>query len=111
MVDFRRLFETADVFIAPSCAVPAPPIGASEVDIDGQTVGAREAIARYTRPFNLLGLPVLAVPSGISGEGLPIGVQLVGRPWDEATLLRAGRVVEGERPWPSPPEPGNISAP
>ncbi|MFN8475120.1 MAG: amidase [Anaerolineae bacterium] len=102
MVDFRRVFETADAFIAPGCAVPAPPIGASEVDIDGQTVGAREAIARYTRPFNLAGLPALSIPSGFTSEGLPVGVQLVGAWWEEATLLRIGRALEGTRPWPTP---------
>ncbi len=101
-VDFRRLFETADAFIAPGCAVPAPPIGASEVDIDGQMAPARESIARYTRPFNLAGLPALSIPSGFTSDGLPVGVQLVGAWWDEATLLRIGRALEGTRPWPTP---------
>lgn len=103
--DFEAVFAQADIFLAPGTAVPAPLRGATEVVIDGAPVNMREAIARYTRPFNLLGLPVLAVPSGISGEGLPIGVQLIGRPWDEAAVLRAGRIIEGDRPWPLPPEP------
>lgn len=101
--DFEVVFDQADIFLAPGTAVPAPIRGATEAFIHGAPVNMREAIARYTRPFNLLGLPVLAVPSGISAEGLPVGVQLVGRAWDEATLLRAGRVLEGNRPWPSPP--------
>lgn len=101
--DFERLFESVDLFIAPGCAVPAPPLGASKVEIEGVTVSAREAIARYTRPFNLTGLPVLSLPSGLSAEGLPVGVQLVSRWWDEATLVRIGRVLEGTRPWPAPP--------
>lgn len=108
--DFEAVFEQADIFLAPGTAVPAPLRGATEAIIDGATINMREAIARYTRPFNLLGVPVLALPSGISGEGLPIGIQLIGRPWDEATLLRAGRVIEGDRPWPSPPQPDDTTA-
>ncbi|MFN8498382.1 MAG: amidase [Anaerolineae bacterium] len=104
MVDFRRLFQTADAFIAPTCAVPAPPIGTTEVEVNGQTVGAREAIARYTRPFNLAGLPALSIPSGFTSDGLPVGVQLVGAWWNEATLLRIARALEGTRPWPTPDE-------
>ncbi|MDP6604099.1 MAG: amidase family protein, partial [Rhodospirillales bacterium] len=47
-----------------------------------------------TRPFDYLGLPALAIPFGFTGEGLPCGFQLVGRPFDEATLFRAGRAFE-----------------
>ncbi|MGH7731562.1 MAG: amidase family protein, partial [Candidatus Eiseniibacteriota bacterium] len=44
--------------------------------------------------FNLLGWPAITVPAGRTAEGMPLGLQLVGRPWDEATVLRAARVVE-----------------
>ena len=50
--------------------------------------------ARLTRPFNCLGLPALSVPCGFSAAGLPIGLQVVGRPFDEATILRVGHAYE-----------------
>jgi aspartyl-tRNA(Asn)/glutamyl-tRNA(Gln) amidotransferase subunit A len=103
--DFKRLFEGVDLFIAPAAGVPAPPIGTSKVEINGVEVSAREAIARFTRPFNFTGLPVLALPSGLSADGLPVGVQIAAACWNEALLLRVGRCLEGNRPWPSPPEP------
>ena len=103
--DFQQLFDAVDLFVAPATGIPAPPMGVSKVEVNGVTVSAREAIARFTRPFNLAGLPVLALPSGMSEEeGLPVGVQLVAAWWNEALLLRVGRVLEGTLPWPAPPE-------
>jgi len=55
--------------------------------------------SRLTRPFNALGLPVLSVPCGFSAAGLPIGIQLVGRPFDEATTLRLGQAYEQATGW------------
>jgi Asp-tRNA(Asn)/Glu-tRNA(Gln) amidotransferase A subunit family amidase len=55
--------------------------------------------SRLTRPWNGLGLPALSVPCGFSGGGLPIGLQLVGRPFDEATVLRAGHAYEQAAGW------------
>jgi len=51
---------------------------------------------RWFRPFNVLGLPSLAMPTGFDAQGLPIAGQLVGRPFDEATLFRMGRAFERE---------------
>ncbi len=48
----------------------------------------------FTAPFNALGWPAISVPVGLSPQGLPLGIQLAGKPWDEATVLRAARVVE-----------------
>ena len=48
----------------------------------------------FTVPANLAGLPALSVPAGLSADGLPLGLQLIGRAFDEATVLRVGEVIE-----------------
>ena len=55
--------------------------------------------SRLTRPFNGLGLPALSVPCGFSGDGRPLAVQIVGRPFDEATVLRLGHAYERATDW------------
>jgi aspartyl-tRNA(Asn)/glutamyl-tRNA(Gln) amidotransferase subunit A len=54
-------------------------------------------LTRFTAPFNLTGLPALSVPCGLTREGLPVGLQLVGPPWSEQRLLRAGFAFETYR--------------
>lgn len=79
-----------DAVIAPVAPVSAPTIVDSDV---GNRPGAEAVIqnlTRFTRPINYLGLPSLAIPAGFARNGLPIGLQLVGRPFDEATILRIG---------------------
>jgi aspartyl-tRNA(Asn)/glutamyl-tRNA(Gln) amidotransferase subunit A len=95
----REVFEEADLVIAPATPTPAPAL--AEVTAgDGEAVAARMGrFARLTRPWNGLGLPVLAVPCGFAGSGLPIGAQLIGRPFDEATVLRAGHAYEQATEW------------
>jgi aspartyl-tRNA(Asn)/glutamyl-tRNA(Gln) amidotransferase subunit A len=83
---------TADVdaVIAPVAPFPAPTLAESDV---GNSPGAEAVIQRitlFTRPINYLGLPSLAIPAGFTAGGLPIGMQLIGRSFDEATLLRIG---------------------
>ena len=55
--------------------------------------------SRLTRPFNGLGLPALAVPCGLSADGRPLGLQIVGRPFDEATILRLAHTYETATDW------------
>ena len=55
--------------------------------------------SRLTRPINALGLPALALPCGFSAAGLPLSVQIVGRAFDEATVLRVGHAYEQATPW------------
>jgi aspartyl-tRNA(Asn)/glutamyl-tRNA(Gln) amidotransferase subunit A len=84
----------ADVVIAPVAPVPAPTIAESDV---GNSPGAEAVIqrlTRFTRPINYLGVPALAVPSGFTRSGLPIGVQLIGRSFDEATILSVGAAFQ-----------------
>jgi aspartyl-tRNA(Asn)/glutamyl-tRNA(Gln) amidotransferase subunit A len=94
--DLAVLFQKADLLATPVCGIPAPRIGQREVTIDGETVPVMVPLTRYTRVFNLTGLPAISVPCGFSSEGLPIGLQLVGRAWDEATVLRAAYAYERE---------------
>ena len=53
----------------------------------------------YTYPFNLTGQPAASVPCGFTHDGLPIGLQIVGRRYDDATVLRAAAAFEREQPW------------
>jgi aspartyl-tRNA(Asn)/glutamyl-tRNA(Gln) amidotransferase subunit A len=83
-----------DAVIAPVAPVPAPTIAESDV---GNTPGAEAVIqrlTRFTRPVNYLGLPSLAIPSGFAKSGLPVAMQLIGRSFDEATLLTIGAAFQ-----------------
>jgi aspartyl-tRNA(Asn)/glutamyl-tRNA(Gln) amidotransferase subunit A len=83
-----------DLVIAPVAPVPAPTIAESDV---GNSPGAEAVIqrlTRFTRTINYLGVPALAVPSGFTRSGLPIGMQLIGRSFDEATILSVGAAFQ-----------------
>ena len=79
-----------DAVIAPVAPVAAPTIAASDVGNSPDAEAVIQRLTRFTRPINYLGLPSLAIPAGFTAGGLPVGVQLVGRPFDEAMLLRIG---------------------
>jgi aspartyl-tRNA(Asn)/glutamyl-tRNA(Gln) amidotransferase subunit A len=83
-----------DAVIAPVAPMAAPTIAESDV---GNSPGAEAVIqrlTRFTRPINYLGLPSLAIPAGFTGRGLPVGLQLIGRSFDEAMLLRIGAAFQ-----------------
>jgi Asp-tRNA(Asn)/Glu-tRNA(Gln) amidotransferase A subunit family amidase len=91
------------VLICPTAAVPAFRHGEREWQVDGKTVKYLDAWS-YCEWFNLLGFPAVVVPMGYSGQGLPIGVQIVGRPWQEEVVLAVAAKLEKERgPWQAPP--------
>ena len=97
--DFVTLFQKVDLFATPMCGITAPRIGQREVTIGGEVVSVMAPLTRYTRAFNLTGLPAISVPCGFSSEGLPIGLQLVGRAWNETTVLRAAYAYETATEW------------
>ena len=88
---FLDAFKSVDVFVCPTLPFTATPIGATTVVIeDGVEEDMLSAIMQFTGVPSLTGLPSLAVPCGFDPEGLPIGMQIMGRPFDEATLFRFG---------------------
>ena len=89
----------ADVLLAPSTPIAATRLDESHVELAGERVDVRSALIRFTRPFNLSGHPACAVPCGFTSAGLPIGMQLVGRAFDEATVLRAADAYQRATDW------------
>jgi aspartyl-tRNA(Asn)/glutamyl-tRNA(Gln) amidotransferase subunit A len=87
---------TADVdaVIAPAVPVAAPTIAESDVGNGPDAEGVIQRLTRFTRPVNYLGLPSLAIPAGFTARGLPIAMQLIGRSFDEAMLLRIGAAFQ-----------------
>jgi aspartyl-tRNA(Asn)/glutamyl-tRNA(Gln) amidotransferase subunit A len=95
----RRFFERYDLLLTPTV-----PIAAFELGIEGPTEVAGRPVARlgwtpFTFPFNLTGQPACTVPCGRTAEGLPVGLQLVGRRNDDASVLRAAAAFEEAAPW------------
>jgi aspartyl-tRNA(Asn)/glutamyl-tRNA(Gln) amidotransferase subunit A len=97
--EFDEAFRNVDAIVAPTVPVPAPLIGAEFVRIDEEEIDVRPAIVGHCRPANFTGLPAISVPCGFTRDGLPVGLQLIGRAFDEATLLRIGLSYERANDW------------
>ncbi len=90
------------LLLCPVCAVPAFRHGERSWTIDGQQVEYLDAM-RYSQWFNLLAAPAAVVPVGRSPEGLPIGVQIVGRPYEDEVVLKLASVIDHEFGYVPPP--------
>ena len=90
---FEAVFTRVDVLLTPTTPITAPTI--EQCRVEPPTF----ALIRCTSPFNLAGLPALSVPCGLSEAGLPIGLQIAGRHFDEATVLRVGAAYEQASGW------------
>jgi Asp-tRNA(Asn)/Glu-tRNA(Gln) amidotransferase A subunit family amidase len=97
--DVARVMETVDVIATPTVPYPAWPLGAAEVDMDGELVPYVPSVGAYTPPWNLTGMPALSVPCGFSQSGLPLGLQLAGRPSEDALLLRLAHAYQQATDW------------
>jgi Asp-tRNAAsn/Glu-tRNAGln amidotransferase A subunit and related amidases len=95
--------ETHRVLLLPACGVTAFPHRTRRWKTSAKEIGLFEAMMPLT-PFNLFGMPGVVVPMGFDAEGMPCGVQLVGRPYDEELLLELAVLLENARgPFPAPP--------
>ncbi|MSP50325.1 MAG: amidase [Alphaproteobacteria bacterium] len=93
------VFSRCDVLMVPAGTSAAPTVAESEVTGGPDLVAKMTHFPKFTRPFNYLGLPGLSVPAGFTKAGLPIGFQLVGRSFDEATLFAAGHAYQQTTDW------------
>ncbi len=91
--ELLRWMETTPLIIAPVGATPAYPHDTLKVTVRGTTMGTFRAFS-YAQSFNVFDLPVVTVPAGRSNDGLPVGVQVVGRPFAEEMVLQAAEIIE-----------------
>jgi len=90
---FEQFFESYDLLLTPTTPIAAPTVdGHDAIEQAGR-------LTRFTSPFNLAGLPALSVPCGFTGNGLPIGLQLISRAWAESKVLNAGYAYEQVTEW------------
>ncbi|TMK73996.1 MAG: amidase [Actinobacteria bacterium] len=95
----RRLFETYDLMLTPTVACPPFKVGLDNpTEIAGRPAEAYEWIP-FTYPFNMTGQPACSVPAGFTADKLPVGLQIVGRRFDDVTVLRAAHAFERAQPW------------
>ena len=93
--NFEELWREVDCLFTPTTPNTAPPIGAQTVRLGGGDEDVRLATTRLVRGINLLGLPALSVPCGLSRGGLPIGLQIIGPAFQEGLILKVGSALEG----------------
>ena len=91
---FMDVLSKVDVIVTPTTALPAPEIPVDALPDGESDLSKVTEIMRFAFPANLTGLPAITFPVGYTGEGLPVGLQAMGRPWSEALLLRIAHVAE-----------------
>jgi aspartyl-tRNA(Asn)/glutamyl-tRNA(Gln) amidotransferase subunit A len=90
-------FRQVDAILTPTCPIVAPKLGQTTVTLGGRELPVGNALTCFTSLFNMTGNPAVSVPCGFDEGGLPIGLQIVGRPFEEGTILRLARDQE-QRP-------------
>ena len=96
---FAALFATYDLLLTPTMAVTAFAVEQTPATIAGQPIDPFWGPLPFTYPINMIGHPAASIPCGFSADGLPIGLHIIGRRGDEATVLRASAAFEQARPW------------
>jgi aspartyl-tRNA(Asn)/glutamyl-tRNA(Gln) amidotransferase subunit A len=97
--EFDAAFEDVTAILAPTLPAAPPRIGDETVLTGGEPEDVRSAMLRFNRPSNLTGLPAISIPCGFTSAGLPIGLQIMGRAFDEVGLLRLAAAYERRTEW------------
>jgi len=92
--EVAALFADIDLLVTPTT-----PFTATRIEDELAAVGREGRIHRFTAPFNITGQPAISVPCGFDPQGLPIGLQVIGRPWEEETVLRLAHAYEQATDW------------
>jgi aspartyl-tRNA(Asn)/glutamyl-tRNA(Gln) amidotransferase subunit A len=95
----KKVFESVDVIVTPTTPIPAPRIDDLHKPWGDGTETAAASLARFTRYFNVVGLPAISIPCGFTVSGLPIGLQIAGKAFDESTVLRVAHAYEQDTRW------------
>jgi aspartyl-tRNA(Asn)/glutamyl-tRNA(Gln) amidotransferase subunit A len=99
MEEYRKVFERVDVVVGPTTPITAWKRGEWTVQVAGKPESVLAASWRFTYPYNLTGLPAISVPCGFDRDGLPIGLQIAGKPFDETTVLSVAHAYESGHDW------------
>ncbi len=107
--EHARVLQDVDFLVTPTTPMPAPRIDAATIEVEGRSQKVRGPgsghISRNTSPENATGFPAITVPCGFSELGLPIGLQFIGRPWEEGNMFRIANAYEAVSPsrgaWPN----------
>jgi aspartyl-tRNA(Asn)/glutamyl-tRNA(Gln) amidotransferase subunit A len=92
--EFNQLWSQVDCLFTPATPMAAPRIGDTVATLGSVTEDVRLAATRLVRAINVLGLPALSMPCGSDREGMPLGLQIIGKPFDEALILRVAAALE-----------------
>jgi aspartyl-tRNA(Asn)/glutamyl-tRNA(Gln) amidotransferase subunit A len=96
---FEQAFRQVDFLATPTITILATRIEDDEVIIRGEKKSTHLSMLHNTEPLDLTGLPAVSVPCGFSKSGLPVGLQIIGRPFDESTILRAANAFQEATDW------------
>lgn len=99
IADFKQALAAVDVIVGPTTPLTAWRVNDATLSIGGQAESVLAASWRLTYPYNLTGLPAISVPCGFDLDGLPIGLQIAGKPFDEMTVLRVAHAYERVHNW------------
>jgi aspartyl-tRNA(Asn)/glutamyl-tRNA(Gln) amidotransferase subunit A len=97
--DFEAAFREVDAILTPTVPVPAPLLGSATVRVNSHAEPIRSALIGMNPAANFTGLPAISVPCGFTPEGLPVGMQLIGRAFEEKALLRLAYAYERATEW------------
>ena len=97
--DFEDALTKVDAILAPTVPIPAPHVGDKTVEVNSHRETVRASLIRLNRPSNITGLPAITVPCGLTRTRLPIGMQIIGRAFEESTILQLAHSYEEATEW------------